>query len=160
MQRDTVKDGQFIRITGHGKIRTWVAFALDFLDENEDQPLILHTLPPTEEAPSAAAAEQSGNEVSKVRSRRSGSKTATDTIPRLITVAEIIKREHLERLRVKKSPLTYGVHQYNEIGCLEDLSPSPHLEPHDPIAGLKNVRIERTVYMKITLCRKKVATPR
>jgi len=42
------------------------------------------------------------------------------TVPRLISVAEIIKREHLKALAARHSLQLSGLHQYNEIGCLED----------------------------------------
>ncbi|KAF9790273.1 hypothetical protein BJ322DRAFT_980114, partial [Thelephora terrestris] len=93
-----------VRITTHGKIKTWVQFALDFLDfsqENEDRSLTLHTFPPPGTPPDA--------------------KVSTATIPRLITVVEIIKREHLERLKERRSSSLVGVHQYNEVGALQDL---------------------------------------
>lgn len=44
---------------------------------------------------------------------------ATTTIPRLISVVEIIKREYIKTLEVKHSPRLLGLHQYNEIGDLE-----------------------------------------
>jgi len=47
--------------------------------------------------------------------------TATMTVPRLISVVEIIKREYLKTLETKHSSKLSGLHQYNEIGCLEDL---------------------------------------
>jgi hypothetical protein len=47
-------------------------------------------------------------------------------------VVEIIKREHLKRLQAEKSTQLYGVHQYNEVGCLEDLeSDSEQQTPAD-----------------------------
>jgi hypothetical protein len=100
--------------------------------------LTLHTLPPTEvtaNAESATTAQEATDAVSKVQRGKSSSTPAT--IPRLITVAEIIKREYLQLLKDKKSPCTYGVYQYNEIGCLEDLSPSPNPGVQDQITGLK-----------------------
>ena len=53
-----------------------------------------------------------------------GAKASTATIPRLISVVEIVKREHLERLKARRSSSLAGVHQYNEVGALQDL-PSP-----------------------------------
>jgi hypothetical protein len=49
----------------------------------------------------------------------------TETIPRLVTVVEIIKREFLKNLALKHSPRLAGLHQYTEVGCLEDLQDSP-----------------------------------
>lgn len=47
------------------------------------------------------------------------------TIPRLISVAEIIKREYLKKLDPSNSEggALPGLHQYNEIGCLEEPDP-------------------------------------
>ena len=118
-----------VRITTNGKIKAWVQFALDFLDvrgifcqnsstqtsqENEERSLTFHTLPPPGTPPSA--------------------KSSTATIPRLITVVEIVKREHLERLKARRSSSLAGVHQYNEVGALQDL-PSP-LAPSPDMAEI------------------------
>jgi hypothetical protein len=56
-----------------------------------------------------------------VRPQRGALSNATTTIPRLISVAEIIKREYVKVLESKRSPRLEGLHQYNEIGCLENL---------------------------------------
>lgn len=40
---------------------------------------------------------------------------------RLVTVVEIIKREYLKVLETTRSTRLLGLHQYNEIGTLEDL---------------------------------------
>lgn len=52
------------------------------------------------------------------------------TIPRLISVAEIIKREYLKKLDPSNSEggILPGLHQYNEIGCLEE----PDTSSDDP----------------------------
>lgn len=42
-------------------------------------------------------------------------------VPRLISVVEIIKREYLKKLEATHSRRFLGLHQYNEIGTLEDL---------------------------------------
>jgi len=47
--------------------------------------------------------------------------TVTMTVPRLVSVVEIIKREYSKTLETKHSSKLSGLHQYNEIGCLEDL---------------------------------------
>jgi len=126
-----------VRITTSGKIKTWVNLALDFLDENEERSLTFHTLPPPGTPPSA--------------------KTSTTTIPRLISVVEIVKREHLERLKARRSSSLTGVHQYNEVGALQDLPSPPVPSPDAPemLSG-RNVRIKKTVFMKVTLSRKKL----
>lgn len=126
-----------VRITTHGKIKTWVQFALDFLDENEDRSLTFHTLPLPGSPPSA--------------------KVSTATIPRLLTVVEIIKREHLERLKDRRSLSLAGVHQYNEVRAFQDLIPSgaPTSDVTEALSG-PNVQIKKTVFMKVTLSRKKL----
>jgi hypothetical protein len=42
-------------------------------------------------------------------------------VSRLISVVEIIKREYLKTLATTHSTRLHGLHQYNEIGTLEDL---------------------------------------
>ena len=84
---------------------------------------------------------------------------------------EIVKREHMERLKAKRLSLV-GVHQYNEFGALH----SPCVSSPDLTAetlsgsklvaffGLKNsstndvysVKIKKTVFMRITLSRKEL----
>lgn len=134
---DLYPNAHLVRITTHGKIKTWVQFALDFLDENEERSLTFHTLPPHGTPPSA--------------------KTITATIPRLITVVEIVKREYMERLTARRSSSLVGVHQYNEVGALQDLS-SPDVSSPDVTELLSgsNVKIKKTVFMKVTLSRKKL----
>ena len=46
---------------------------------------------------------------------------STNTVSRLISVVEIIKREYLKILETTRSTRLHGLHQYNEIGTLEDL---------------------------------------
>jgi len=61
---------------------------------------------------------------------------STATIPRLVTVVEIVKREYgkwaASRLTQDGKPvndsLRMGLHQYNELGCLEDLGIVPRQE--------------------------------
>jgi len=62
---------------------------------------------------------------SKVEGGR-GLDNATATVPRLVTVAEIIKREYLELLKVSRSARLVGLYQYNEIGVLDSC-----VEPED-----------------------------
>ena len=102
-------------------------------------------------------------------------KGSTVTIPRLISVVEIVKREHLERLKARRSSSLAGVHQYNEIGALEDLPSSrpPSPDVTEMLSGSKyvassvflskvcadrvhSVRIKKTVFMKVTLSRKRL----
>ena len=101
-------------------------------------------------------------------------KTSSATIPRLITVVEIVKREHLGRLKARRSSSLAGVYQYNEVGALQDLpsSRAPSPDVTDLLSGSKfvvpsafakgwtnrvcSVRIKKTVFMKVTLSRKKL----
>jgi hypothetical protein len=46
---------------------------------------------------------------------------STSMVSRLISVVEIIKREYLKMLETTHSTRLHGLHQYNEIGTLEDL---------------------------------------
>ncbi|PBK77167.1 hypothetical protein ARMSODRAFT_949064 [Armillaria solidipes] len=103
-QRDT--SSQEIRITNHGKMQTWVAFALEHLQKDESEPIVLHTLPTLQKSNKPAKGSLS---------------TATTTIPRLISVVEIIKREYIKILESKHLPRLFGLHQYNEVGSLEDI---------------------------------------
>ena len=50
--------------------------------------------------------------------------TSMSTIPRLVSVVEIIKREYVKKLdpALAEKGCLAGLHQYNEVGALEDLS--------------------------------------
>ncbi|CAE7146233.1 unnamed protein product [Rhizoctonia solani] len=143
-----------MRIASHGKISLLVAFALKFLKENPTRPLVLHTLPHKSGAAETETSEPDG-------SKRKIEPSTTNTA-RLISVAEIVKREF------KEGPL----HQYNEIGCLD--SPNPREGgsgvgvPSEPGAerqaalqkvaeGKNHLPIKRTPYMKITLSRSQLS---
>ncbi|ETW82928.1 hypothetical protein HETIRDRAFT_316269 [Heterobasidion irregulare TC 32-1] len=145
-----------MRITNHGKINAWVDFALQFFEANEAKALVLHTLPITAQA----------SATSKPGPTRNVS-LPTTTIPRLISVVEIIKREYLKMMNEKMWPGMEGLHQYNEIGCLEDMDewnvPIQEQSVEDraselisALGGTKNVREKRTAYMKVTLCRQEI----
>ena len=61
---------------------------------------------------------QKSNQESKVKSRfKSSNDIVASTIPRLISVVEIIKREYLKSR--PKARVRVGLWQYNEIGWLE-----------------------------------------
>ncbi|KAK0506040.1 hypothetical protein EDD18DRAFT_15291 [Armillaria luteobubalina] len=105
-QRNT--SPQEIRITNHGKMQTWVAFALEHLQKDEFKPIVLHTLPMLRDPQETKPAKGSLS-------------AATTTIPRLISVVEIIKREYIKILESNHLPRLFGLHQYNEVGSLEDL---------------------------------------
>ncbi|KAH7884568.1 hypothetical protein F5I97DRAFT_1890387 [Phlebopus sp. FC_14] len=76
-----------IRITRQGKLRVWVKKALDFFEANPDKPLVLYSSP---------------------------SDVSTSTIPRLLSVVEIIKREYLKGLDISSGDCQ-GLHQYNRL---------------------------------------------
>ena len=140
-----------IRITSHGKIKNWVSFALDHFQvriltctcyacayregiaqKYEDRPLILHTLPTRkgkepateEQVEEAGAVTDLGPAV--VPAGKDGKQgrlhTSMSTIPRLVSVVEIIKREYLKTLdpALAEAGTLSGLHQYNELGDLED----------------------------------------
>jgi len=81
--------------------------------------LILHTLP-FEIKP----ASQLSLEKEKLSIKRETASNAYSTVPRLISVAEIIKREYVNVLQEKRSSRMCGLYQYNEIGTLERLGVS------------------------------------
>ncbi|KAJ7032014.1 hypothetical protein C8F04DRAFT_1222005 [Mycena alexandri] len=149
---------QLIRITNHGKITTWVAFALDFLDKHEFIPVVFHTLPAT---PRPTAENIEG----ATANPPSLSHTAS-TVPRLISVVEIVKREYMKKLELEHSSTLTGLYQYNEIGTLEDLGlniPDPG-PPQDAdsarsqaivaaLQGKNHLKTKQTPFMKITLSR-------
>lgn len=56
---------------------------------------------------------------------------ATLVIPRLISVVEIIKREYIKHLHDTHSQRFVGLHQYNQLGTLEDLGYG-ETAGHDP----------------------------
>jgi hypothetical protein len=62
--------------------------------------------------------QQAGTPTPKPPPATAPPKVSTDTIPKLISVAEIIKREYLKSCNTRST----GLHQYNQVGCLEDLS--------------------------------------
>ncbi|KAG7091088.1 hypothetical protein E1B28_010143 [Marasmius oreades] len=146
-----------VRITSGGKIKSWVKFALEFFEkeENSNKPLVFHTLPSTtsssEQDPSASNPPVNTSNV-------------VNTIPRLVSVVEIIKREYIKLLELKHSTRLIGLHQYNQIGILEDLgiieaSPAEgtedmqrQLELSMALEGKNFPKQKQTPYMKITLC--------
>lgn len=136
-----------MRITTQGKMGNWVSAALEHLQvrtkvmmccgsvlnaggnvqKNEDEPLVLHTLPAAKR--SVNATREEGENEREEGSKRQGSAGkgggmhgSMATIPRLVSVVEIIKREYLKTLdgRLAEGGTLYGLHQYNEIGDLEE----------------------------------------
>lgn len=74
------------------------------LQKYDSRPLVLHTLP--RDPPSQTTGDLNN---------------ATLVIPRLISVVEIIKREYIKLLGDTHSQRFVGLHQYNQLGTLEDL---------------------------------------
>ncbi|KAJ9094074.1 hypothetical protein QFC21_006175 [Naganishia friedmannii] len=104
-----------IRITPSGKLYTYVRHALDSLTDHPDQQVEIHTrlsvnttLPPIKVVSTSATSTFTSN----TTVTHSGLLPCTTTIPRLITVLEIIKREYL-RLHAGKGK---GLWQYNKLG--------------------------------------------
>ncbi|KAJ3777628.1 hypothetical protein FB446DRAFT_121927 [Lentinula raphanica] len=104
-----------IRITRAGKINNYVAYALESLEKNDSNPIVLHTLPKPPD-------NQTATDVQPTKNDQDASNTAITllTTPKLISVVEIIKREYLKDLEKKRSTRLVGLHQYNEIGSRED----------------------------------------
>ncbi|KAF8485863.1 hypothetical protein DFH94DRAFT_622310 [Russula ochroleuca] len=169
-----------MRITQGGKIRAWVEFALKIFEENEEKALVLHTLPAVAKGKSkengrTEVTASDGNEPQDTpqspkgtnadNKEKSGLSGSTTAIPRLITVVEIIKREYVAAMNAKQSPHLIGLFQYNEIGSLEDQVDNKREEGEgdrvkmitEALAGSKEVRVTRTPYMKVTLCRRELA---
>ncbi|KAG8940227.1 hypothetical protein FRC04_005472 [Tulasnella sp. 424] len=117
-----------------------------------------------------------GPEEPKPKSRYNVEKCTT-SVTKLISVVEIIKREFPKALRSHNSdtsaddskettlsPDFFSLHQYNEVGCLEDLDPPTEEElPEERaerikvlLGGKNHPKIKRTPYMKITLSRQPV----
>ena len=97
--------------------------------------------------------------------------------PRLITVVEIVKREFLRGLATKRSPRLKGLHQYNEIGLLDEKPEAEGLDTeqarskqivealsgknqcvpffktwtHPHTSGQPSVKQTQTPYMRVTL---------
>ncbi|KAF9073891.1 hypothetical protein BDP27DRAFT_271788 [Rhodocollybia butyracea] len=117
-----------IRITRSGKIAHWVTYVLECLQKNDCKPITLHTLPKSQ---------SESNEPEQFRN------TSNITTPRLISVVEIIKREYLSILQKNRSTRLIGLHQYNEIGSLEELG-----QHHD---GPANVETEAQRAKRIAL---------
>lgn len=81
------------------------SYALTTEQKNDKQPIVLHTLP---KPPDSSKTPNNSLSPSLL------------TAPRLISVAEIIKREYIKELDKKRSSRLVGLHQYNEIGSLEE----------------------------------------
>ena len=128
------------------------------MQKNEDKPIVFHTLPhgylvssdknkQSESIPEAEAEAENATSENNKKQRASTSqevstKPVTSTIPRLISVIEIVKREFLRNLAVHHSPRLAGLHQYTEIGCLEDVQKpnvKTSLPPRNEKAGAEGL---------------------
>ncbi|KAL0957840.1 hypothetical protein HGRIS_000025 [Hohenbuehelia grisea] len=163
---------QYVRITVQGKMQDFVAFGLKHFERSEPEPLVLHTLPPDLASTLASTLGRSTGQADGasnpstatkdgITNKKPGLDRATDTIPRLISVAEIIKREYLKTPEALRTAQFTGLYQYNKIGCLEDLRPSrpdPNSSGEDRVAaiiqaldGKNHLKQKQTPYMQITL---------
>ncbi|KAF5318501.1 hypothetical protein D9619_011033 [Psilocybe cf. subviscida] len=173
---ETAPTHKEIRITNQGKMKSWITAALDFLScpdpaTDDERVLVLDTLPisftttPTTTAAAAAASSFAAPSDAAPNAAPTSFASATSTIPRLISVAEIIKREFVNTLAEKKSTREMGLFQYNEIGTLEELRPDivgvgggnggDAAERANQIihamGGQNHPRQTQTPYMRITL---------
>jgi len=170
--------------------------------ENEEKALVLHTLPTVartkskenerievdtgngSELQASPEPRQRTDVVDQDQEKRRLS-VSTTTIPRLISVVEIIKREYLVAMNAKRSLDLVGLYQYNEMGSLEDQVGNERREGEESaedratmiteaLNGTKgyvqsirlkicavlkrvaSVKVARSPYMKITLCRKEL----
>ncbi|KZV90837.1 hypothetical protein EXIGLDRAFT_730638 [Exidia glandulosa HHB12029] len=150
-----------MRVTTYNHVRNFVSFALKFLEENPDRPLVLHTLPAadvTNDTTTASHGKRKRTDTDEAQPapKRAKPSQSTDSVPRLLSVVEIIQREYLESRKIGQS----GLHQYNEIGTLEDEGLAPateHVDPLDAALRGKNfTKIRVTPFMRITLCTRPV----
>ncbi|KAF5363376.1 hypothetical protein D9756_000012 [Leucocoprinus leucothites] len=138
-----------LRITSNGKIKSFVSFALEFFQKYDSRPLVLHTLP--RDPPG-----QTKGDLNNV----------TLVIPRLISVVEIIKREYIKILVDTHSPRLVGLHQYNQLGTLEDLGYGETVEDDEDdtrdkqiafaLEGKNHIKLKQTPYLQITLSLEKI----
>ncbi|KAH0833156.1 Arp2/3 complex, 34 kd subunit p34-Arc-domain-containing protein [Lanmaoa asiatica] len=123
-----------IRITRQGKFRVWVKKALDFFENHPSRPLVLYAAP---------------------------ADVSASTIPRLVSVVEIIKREYLKGRDVSAGDAS-GLHQYNQL-LFEQQGRIPVEEGEDrrdalqlALDGHSHVKQSFTPHMKITLSTKAI----
>ncbi|OCF60410.1 hypothetical protein L486_00043 [Kwoniella mangroviensis CBS 10435] len=134
-----------MRITSGGSISSYVDFAINFLNDNPHTPLVLHTLPTpqpnqknTEAGPSNSTSKYSTTLL-----------TCTTNVPRLISVAEIIKRSYIEQLRSSsdkdskekgkgKMRMSRGIWQYTESALYHPPIPDPETESEEVLSAEMN----------------------
>ncbi|PIL32170.1 hypothetical protein GSI_05415 [Ganoderma sinense ZZ0214-1] len=163
-----------IRITSHGKIKNWVTFALEHFQNHEDIPLVLHTFPASTKGKGSVPNGDSGSETQNdgppVDSAAKGAKPnrlhpSMATIPRLVSVVEIIKREYLKTLdpALAQAGSLSGLHQYNEVrdlevqGFLEDTVDEEQLRIESlahALQGRNHLKQKKVAFMRVSLCRK------
>ncbi|BGO95710.1 hypothetical protein NBRC10512_007408 [Rhodotorula toruloides] len=155
-----------IRIASHTKITLVVQFALDHLRRNEDEPLVLHCLPPSTSSSSANAGRAgpltstqpdsnpspapdptppAAKGKGKGKATESPSSTSVAALPKLVSIAEIIKREWLD-VELKHAtgdsiqedtaaPAREGLHQYTLLTTLEAIDLASDTIATDEVDG-------------------------
>lgn len=123
-----------LEVGGH---QIFVLTSCFYLKTNPTRPLVLHTMPLGPPSTPIDDPQLRGLEAfaPKPQSRAKAEKSTT-SVTKLISVVEIIKREFPKALRshisdtsaddskeTTLSPDLFSLHQYNEVGCLEDLDP-------------------------------------
>ncbi|KAF8518470.1 hypothetical protein JB92DRAFT_2902653, partial [Gautieria morchelliformis] len=147
-----------MRITDHGKIHSFVSFGLKFLQENPQRPLVLHTFPFAKD--SSVPRQNPETQARKIAK-------PTASIPRLVSVVEIIKREYAKwastREAADEGPVDdswrLGLHQYNELAALEDIGIVELQEPapddaeqlRQALEGKNFLKLKFTPHLKVTL---------
>ncbi|KAI0364753.1 hypothetical protein BV20DRAFT_974047 [Pilatotrama ljubarskyi] len=103
----------------------------------------------------------------KADKKREGLHPSMATIPRLVSVVEIIKREYLKTLDpgLAEGGSLSGLHQYNEVG---DLAEAGYIEGTGDeeqarleslalaLQGRNHVKQKKIAFMRVTLCRKEI----
>ena len=89
----------------------------------EDRALVLHTLPAPKGKGPAGPEEPNAQDDGGKKEKEERLHPSLATIPRLVSVVEIIKREYLKTLDpvLAQGGSLSGLHQYNELGTLEDI---------------------------------------
>ncbi|KAJ2967258.1 hypothetical protein NUW54_g13556 [Trametes sanguinea] len=122
-----------IRITTHGKITNWVSFALEHfkVQVRRQTAGAAHAAIAQGQGSRKGGCDRGADEESRTegataatptekKQKKEGLPSSMATIPRLVSVVEIIKREYLKGLdaRLAEQGSLSGLHQYNEIGDL------------------------------------------
>ncbi|WVN88148.1 uncharacterized protein L203_103349 [Cryptococcus depauperatus CBS 7841] len=164
------REEHHMRITSGGSISSYVSFALSFLRSNNGVPLVLHTLPTRPSAEEKGKVKvkekvrQEADQPSKANPKPKGVLSAcTSTIPKLISVVEIIKREYILELRKNQKAggktrnnviQQKGIWQYTESGLCKI---APHEEESKEealirvLGGNSKPKMRHHPYLSITL---------